>query len=179
MLSGCFGGSTKKDVVTKKIEGFHSYATEEFAIQIPDEWETLDRVDFKSDTPKNTIVSFRSNLRDPKFTPNIVIIKNELTEDVKSSDYAKALEQKLANSLTSYQQILVQEDKTVVGGQEQDTMFAHLEGRDSPTADLKRFFQKAGVKGKTAYVVMGACLSSAGDGAFKKIESAVRSFEVK
>lgn len=176
LLSSC--GSTQ-EVVVKKMDGFHVYATEEFKIQVPDEWETLTSVNFKSDTPQNTIVSFRSNMRDVKFTPNIVIIKNEIPEGTKTSDYAKALQQKLATSLASYGEIFAQKDVILIGGQENETVFVHIEGRDDPSSDLKRFMQKAGIKGKTAYVAVGSCLSTAGEDVFKKLEGALRTFEVK
>lgn len=179
LLSGCFGSGDKEKDPEKKIEGFHSYETEEFRIQAPDDWETLTPLNFPSNIPKNTLAAFRSNLRDPSFTANIVILKNELSSEVSSADYSKALGNTLKNSLSAYREILVEKFNMVVSGKETESVFSHVEGRDRPDADLKRFIQISGVNGKTAYNVLGAYPATGDEGLAKKIETVVRSFEVK
>lgn len=179
LLGGCLGGGDKEKDSVKKIEGFHTYETEEFRIQAPDDWETLTPLNFASNISKNTIAAFRSNLRNLSFTPNIIILKNELSSEISSADYSKALADKLKNSLSAYREILVEKFNIMVSGKETESIFLHAEGRERPDADLKRFMQISGVKEKAAYNVLGAYLATGDEGLAKKIETVVRSFEVK
>ncbi len=179
LLSGCFGSSDDKAPSEKKIEGFHVYSTEEFSIQVPDEWEVLTPVNFQSDTPKNTLTAFRSNIRSPKFTANAALVKNELSEEILGLDYAKVLRQKTADSLADYHEILTEQTKLVVGGNETDTILFVADGREATDQNLKRFMQISGIKGKTAYIAIGSFLTEEGEGTAKKVETMLRNFEVK
>lgn len=171
LLTGCFGSSTDTKATEKTLEGFHSYATEEIKLQIPDDWEVL--------TPENTLVAFRSNIRNPMYTVNVVIIKNELAAEIGTLDYAKILYEKVKGELTGFHEILAEEIKTHVKGSETDTLFTVFEGRESPDADLKHFMQVSAVSGKKAYIATGSMLAADGEGVSKMIETMVRSFEVK
>lgn len=179
LLSGCFGSSDDKAPSEKKIEGFHVYSTEEFSIQVPDEWETLTLVNFKSDTPKNTLIAFRSNIRNPKFTANVAIVKNELSQEILGLDYAKVLRQKTADSLADFHEILTEQTKLMISGKETDSILFASNGREATDQNLKRFIQISGVKGKTAYIAVGSLLVEEGEDTAKKIETMLRNFEVK
>lgn len=168
LLTGCLGISNNNS--NKPPTGFHSYENAEIKINVPDDWETLTKNDFKPGTPENTITAFKNNIKDSVFTANITIIKNELTADISSSDYGKALYQKIKKELLSYKENRVENTAAI---------FIDVEGRTSTQGDLKRFIQTSQVKGKTAYIVTGSCLSPADEGLIEKIEASVRSFEVK
>lgn len=177
LLTACFGGGDE-DTSTDKTTGFHSYATAEFRLNIPNEWEVLTPLNFTSDMPKNTVVAFRNNVKNPRFTTNVAISKNEISEEVPSLDYAKALHQKIAADLNSYKELVAEQTEVKVSDKPAATLFLFVEGRESPEADLKRFVITTGVKEKSAYTVVGAFL--AGDEAVAStIETMVRSFEVK
>lgn len=148
-------------------------------MQVPDSWETLTPLNFKSNISKNTLAAFRNNLRDPSFTANIVVLKNELASEISSTDYAKALNEKLKNNLSSYKEILIEKFNVNIEGKESESLFTHVEGRERPEADLKRFIQVSAVKEKNAFNVLGAYLAKGDEGLAKKIETSVRSFEVK
>lgn len=167
LLTGCFGGSDDSKKEEKKIEGFHKYSTEEFSLQVPDEWETLTPLNFPSDIPKNTLVAFRNNLRNPKFTANVVIVKNELSQEISITDYSKAQHQKLKEQLYNVNELKLEENKIIV------------EGKETEDSELKRFIQVSAIKGKNAYIAIGAFLASEDEGLAKKIETMVESFEAK
>lgn len=171
LLTGCFGSSTDTKATEKTLEGFHSYSTEEIKLQIPNDWEVL--------TPKNTLVAFRSNIRNPMYTANVAIIRNELPAEASTLDYAKILYEKVKSELTEFHEILAEQIKTHVKGSETDTLFTVFEGRESPDADLKRFMQVSAVSGKKAYIATGSMLASEDEGVSKMLETMVRSFEVK
>jgi hypothetical protein len=187
-LSGCFGGSDEKKDEGKKIEGFHSYETEEFRTQVPDGWETLTAQNFPSHIAKNTLAAFRNNVRNASFTANAVIQKNEFASEtsrpsrseakqlmspegesleISREDYSKALAEKLKDSLSSYREIQI------------EPPFYHVEGRERPDADLKKFMQISFVREKTAYSVLSSYLATEKEDLAKKIETVVREFEVK
>lgn len=178
ILTGCFGeGSAPTD--QNSIAGFHSYASDEFRLDVADDWETLTPTVFKSDTPANTVIAFKNNIRNPRFTANVAIAKNTLSQSVPTIDYAKALYLKTGDELTSFKEILTEEAKIFVSGKETQTIFRIVEGRESPEKDTKRFFQITGVKGKNAFIAIGSMLATDDETTAKKLETMVRSFEVK
>jgi hypothetical protein len=179
LLSGCLGSSDPQVPSEKKIEGFHAYTTEEFSMQVADEWETLLPVNFPSNTPKSTIIGFRSNLKNPKFTANATLIKNELSQEISTLDYTKALREKTQQDLFDFREILTEQTKVIIGGTEIDTIFFMADGRESTDQNLKRFMQIAGVKGKTAYVATGSFLTEESEATGKKLETMLRNFEIK
>ncbi|MBI2638113.1 hypothetical protein HYW83_00820 [Candidatus Peregrinibacteria bacterium] len=179
LLSGCFGSSEPKAPSEKKIEGFHVYSVEEFSLQVPDEWETLSGASLPGNTPKNTLIAFRSNVKNPRFTANVALIKNDLAQEITPLEYAKMLRQKTVDSLFDFHEILTEQAKIMIAGQEMDTIFFIAEGREATDQDLKRFMQISAVKGKTAYVAAGSFLTEEGEGMAKKLETMMRNFEVK
>lgn len=172
VFSGCFGSDNGDGEKNEKTpEGFQAVETSEFKIFIPEGWQTLDPNDLKSETAKNVIAAFRSTVRDPKFTSNIVIINNEIPEGVVLLDYAKALRQKIGDELGSFKEISTEE----IDG----TLFIYVEGRESDDADLKRFMQLPRITGNKAYTAVGAFLASADIPTVEALLKAVKSFEVK
>lgn len=178
ILTGCFG-SDSAPTDQNSIAGFHSYASDEFRLDVADDWETLIPTVFKSDTPANTVIAFKNNMRNPRFTANVAIAKNTLSQSVPTIDYAKALYLKTSDELTSFKEILTEEAKIFVSGKETQTIFRIVEGRESPGKDTKRFFQITGVKGKTAFIAAGSMLTTDDEATAKKLETMVRGFEVK
>lgn len=154
-LGGCFGGD-ETETAEKKIPGFAPYAAEGFKTQIPEDWEVVSPAKFTQNIPANTLIAFKNNIRNPRFTANVIILKNALTAEILSLDYAKLLERKMANELTAYRILSSDVQKINVGDQETDTILLHAEGRESPEADVKRFIQVSAVKGASAFVALGA-----------------------
>lgn len=168
LLTGCFGTSDSTSPSEKKAEGFHLYSTSEFSMLIPDEWEVLMPVKFKSDVPENTLIAFRNNVQNEKFTASVIVMKNELSEEgVSTEDYAKMLQQKIKEELSGVNEIQAED------------VFYYIEGREQPENELKKFMQFSAVKGKNAYVVLGAFLATDTEDTAKKTETMVRSFSVK
>lgn len=184
LLAGCFGGSEDLTPSDKKTEGFHSYSTGEFSMQIPDEWEVVTAEKFQSNVPQNTLIAFRNNVKDEKFTANVVVIKNDLPQEqtLSSLDYAKSLHQKMSQDLSSYVEIAVEQMKIFVDGKENETVFLYALGREQPESEIKKFIQISAVKGKTAYIALGSMLSTENEmntALTEKIVTMIRSFEVK
>lgn len=182
LLTGCLDSNPSSSDEQKIPTGFHEYNGEGFSLQIPDEWEVVSSTSFSSAVPKNTIVAFRSNLRSARFTPNVAILKNELSQEITAADYASALKQKIINELANFREIQIEKTNIKIAGKDEETLFIYVEGREGTDKDLKRFVETAGVKGRTAFIAAGALLaddSAAGKGAADKIQRIIRSFEIK
>lgn len=178
LLSGCFGSDTTKPA-DKKIDGFTLNSTDEFSIQIPNEWEIFKPEELKDYVAKNTLAAFRSNVRNATFTANVVVLKNDITVDANSLSYSGALQRKMEQELLGYKTLLSEKTVLTVGGAATDATYMYVEGRQSAESDFKRFIATAAVKGKIGYVVLGAFLPSEGEAMAKKIETIIKSFEVK
>lgn len=183
LLAGCFGSSSNPppSVATNVIAGFHIYETPDFKLQIPDGWEVLTPLNFMGGTPPNTVVAFRSNIRNPRFTPNIAIVKNDLPADMSTDDYAKTLRQKISNELISYKETAAQQINVNISDKPAESLFMHVEGKEAAEADLKRFMEIPAVKGKAAYIAIGSFLANVADtdANATKMETIIKSFEVK
>lgn len=178
MLSGCFGSSDTKPA-DKKIEGFTLNSTDEFAMQVPNEWEIFKPEELKDYVATNTLAAFRSNIRNATFTANVVVMKNDITVDMNTLDYSSALQRKMAKELLEYKELNSGETLLTVGGTVTNSTYMYVEGKQSADSDVKRFIATAAVKGKVGYVVLGAFLPSEGEATAKKIETMIKSFEVK
>lgn len=177
-LTGCLGSSSKP-AGAKALDGYTLYDGADFTMQVPKDWEIISDAKFRSDMPKGTVVAFRNNVRDVRFTANIAVIKNNLTEAISSLDYSKALQKKVSNDLGAYKEYSADKTKINIAGKEEDSLYLYFEGRENADSDVKRFMQFSGVKGKTAYIVTGAFLWSEGVGMEKKLDTAIKSFLVK
>lgn len=177
-LTGCFGSGSNSSA-TKALDGYSLYDGADFTSQVPKDWETITDAKFRSDMPKGTVIAFRNNVRNMRFTANIAVIKNNLTETVSSLDYAKALQKKVSNDLSGYKELAADKTKISIGGKEEESLYLYFEGRENADSDVKRFMQFSGVKGKTAYIITCAFLWSEGEGMEKKLDTAIKSFAVK
>ena len=177
ILAGCFGGNS--GTAETSPEGFHYYATEDFRMLIPDEWDILTPAHFSSSVPANTLVAFRSNIKGEKFTANVVAVRNNLPEEISSRDYAQAVFRKFSTEIVGFKEIEIKEDSIRVAGQDRASLFIFAEGRETPTGDVKRFIQRSGVNGKQAFIVLGAFLANESEEVTEKIRKMVESFEIK
>lgn len=178
LLTSCFS-SDDAPVAGDAPDGYHAYATQEFKLHIPDAWEILTPTHFTSAVPKNTLVAFRNNIKGASFTANVVVVKNLLPEEISSRDYAQAVARKFAGELTNFKELEVKEDSINVGGTPKATLFIFAEGRETPTADLKHYVMGSGVKEKNAFVVLGAFLANEPEETVEKMNTMVKSFEIK
>ncbi|MBP9717835.1 hypothetical protein KBD59_00885 [Candidatus Gracilibacteria bacterium] len=177
ILSGCLGigeGDTTTDA-----GGFHSFATDEFRLDIPNSWEEVRPVQFTSDVPPNTLMAFRNNIKHPRYTATVTVIKNQLPKEVSTLDYSKALLQRLKQDLTGSKELGAEQVAIKISSIDTETLLMTLEGSDKPDAELKRYIHKAGVKNGVAYVVVGSYLPEESQEFVGQINRMVQSFEVR
>lgn len=177
ILSGCLGfGDGEKPELTVKV-GYRLHETGSVRIIVPEEWEEVSALKYKSG--EHTVASFRSNVRNNRFTPNVAIVKNTLTAEVAPLDYGRALYKKVSDQLIGVREKEASSRKIRIGGTEAETLLTDIEGQDSADSDQKRFMHISGVKGKEAYVVVAAARVGEDQGVIEMLRMMVESFEIK
>lgn len=176
LLSGCFG-SDGTDTAPKT--GYHTYGVENITINIPDEWEIITPAQFGSSVPANTIIAFKSNLKNPYFTPNVTVVKGAVSPTTITSDYVKSLQHTIATQLVSFKDIGAQAVALSVGGATQDTSMIRSEGSEVPQTDLKHFWHVPVISNGVVYTAVGSSLATADEAETAKIETIISSLVVK
>ncbi|MFA5820701.1 MAG: PsbP-related protein [Candidatus Gracilibacteria bacterium] len=155
------------------------YENSELAIAYPQDWEVLERDDFTSNVPFQTIVAMRSNIKNEKFTTNIAVNKKDFEEDTKSIDFAKGTIEQAKNTLQNFKEIESKTVKVKFGKNELDGYLATFQGKNdaaSPIVTLKQLYV---VNGKTGYMITAAYLSDTDAATLKMIDSSLNSFMLK
>ncbi|MBU1992637.1 MAG: hypothetical protein ABH856_01520 [Patescibacteria group bacterium] len=183
-LSGCFGGdetdeNTETPVDEPRIESNNNFDGGEFTLNIPEEWEIIEKKDFTSDIPNGTEIVIKNNIKNPLFTANANVTKNSLTSIVSSKDYALQAASNLKTSLLNFREMNREDVKVLVDGREVDTLYMAFEGKQDQYGNPVQFLQTYAVKGHFGYIVTGAFAPSEEELVVKKVDDIVRSLEVK
>ncbi len=175
-LSGCLGSSA---VSSGPKTGYHSYGIDDIALNIPDEWEVITAAQFASGVPAQTVIAFRSNIKNPIFTANVTISKTPVNETTQTLDYAKSLKHRIETSLVSYIDAGSEAVALVAGGAPADTLMIKSQGAERPQSDLKYFVHIPVIRSGFAYTIVGTTLANADDAEKEKIKIIAKSFSVK
>lgn len=168
VLSGC--GSVSSTATSLK-----TYEGGMFTIGIDPTWKIITQSEFYPEVPKETLVAFTTPEAYDGFFINVNVIKEDLTGDVSSVDYARANINLAAQNLTDYEK--VQEAEMDLGGI--PAMVHIFQARLNPTENLIRFVQLYVVKGKDAYIVSGGMLPSTPKELRDQVGASVTSFRLK
>lgn len=171
LFSGCFGSedTAPTDNSGSSTEGI--YETSEFSMNVPAEWEVLEKENFTSNVPAGTLVAFRSNIKNEIFLANVNVYKKELEEEISTEDYAKSNIAKIKNSMISFKEI-AQETKG-------DGVLYQYEGKRLASDPSLLFKQLFIVKNGMAYTVTAAHLTTEDGTIVKIIDRMLDSFIVK
>lgn len=177
-LTGCFNfGGDETDQGTPS-EGYTTYKTEQFNIDVPSAWEVISEDEFTSDVPDVTVVVFRNNVKNETFTANVNIVSKQLQEPVSSLEYAKMVVNRQSNGLVDYNEQAKDTVKINRGGEEVDTLFTRFEARKTASDNLVRYVQTYGVTGDTAFIVTGAVSTQESESVLQTVEKIVKSFSL-
>jgi|GEM_PF-1093505 len=168
VLNGC--GSSATPAASLK-----TYDGGIFSIGIDPTWKIITQSEFYPEVPKETLVAFTTPEAYDGFFINVNVVKELLTSEVSSIDYARANINLAAQNLTDYEK--VQEATVDLGG---STAMVHIfQARLNPTENLIRFVQLYAVKGKDAYIVSGGMLPSTPKELRDQVGASVTSFRLK
>lgn len=168
VLNGCGSESTPETSLQVYEGGL-------FTININPDWKIITQSDFYPEVPKETLVAFTTPEAYDGFFINVNIIKEDLTSEVSSIDYARANINLAAQNLTDYEK--VQEAQVDIGGI--PAMVHIFQARLNPTEKLIRFIQLYVAKGKDAYIVSGGMLPSTPKEIRDQVGASVTSFRLK
>ena len=155
--------------------GLQTYDGGEFTISTDPTWKIITQSEFYPEIPKETVVAFATPEAYSGFFINVNVIREDLGEEVKSLDYARANINLSAQNLVDYQKI--QEAKAEVGGQ--PTLIHIFQARLNPAEKLIRFVQLYATKGNYGYIVTGGMLPDTPQEIREKVGSIVTSFQLK
>ena len=169
VLNGCGSSGTTSSTALKTYDGGV------FNIGIDPTWKIITQSEFYPEVPKETLIAFTTPEAYDGFFINVNIVKEDLTSEVSSIDYARANINLAAQNLTDYEK--VQEAQMDMGGT--PAMVHIFQARLNPTENLIRFVQLYAVKGKTAYIVSGGMLPSTPQALRDLVGASVTSFRLK
>jgi len=177
MLTGCFGDT--ETVEDEEIEpGKISYETSNFKINMPEDWEIIERQDFTSNVPIETVVGFRSNIKSEIFTSNVNISESQLPVEINSKDFAKSSISSAKNKLTSYKQINFQDYELEYKDESIPTYIIEFSGKQSPIEPIVQFKQIFISHNGIGYTITGSFLSDESESIVKQIDEMLDSFSL-
>lgn len=174
-LSSCLGGSS--DTLTLDPEKYKTYATEEYAIKYPKDFEI--KTEFPDNFPQSTEVIFLNTTNSSDFKTNINIDKRATKPDINSSDLATEMLQKNAKDLLEFNKIAEDKTSIKVADDTVDTIIAIFEGKNQSDGKKFKFIQVYAVKGSFAYIATGTLLADATSDELNEITNSIKSFEVQ
>jgi len=182
LFVGCSGRDSTSSTTSAPVkEGNTLYENNNFSIEIPKPWETIDKGSFTSNVPLETIVGFRNNIRSDIFTANLNISQKSLDpkQVITSKDFAKSSLEIARNNLIGYQLLSEKEGKMAYGKDGLATYLAEYEGKKSASEQIIHFTELYVVNNNFGYTVIGSYLPNEDESVVKTVEDMLSSFLLK
>lgn len=181
VLTNC-GGSDSDTTEDKKVADEADqviYETTNFSTQIPKNWETIEKNNFTSNVPEQTIVGFRNNIKSDIFTANLNIAQKSVEETLVVKDLAKSTLAIIKTSLIGFEQINEAEDKMDFGEDGLATYRLEFEGKKSASEPIIHFKQLYIVNGGVGYTVTAAYQQGEDESVVNALDEMLNSFALK
>lgn len=176
--TGCFGGEEETAEKNKEaIPFFRIVESQEFTLQVPEDWETIQTFDSKY--PKNTVVAFRNNIQDHSFVANLNIVKNTVAEGTSTKDYALQTYETISKQLLGFKEIGRKELSIQIGNTQVTTYLFEFEGTNDSSKKARRFLQAYGVKGTQAYIFTGTYDVEDTELAIDQLRQSMETFQIR
>lgn len=164
-LSGCglsdpTATETPKDV----------YVGNNFSIKIAQDWEVLNKNDFPSTMPTETVLIIKNKNKDSVFTANLNVAEQKIKKGVLATDIAKGTKQKAKSSLLNYVEISESTNK------DSSIVKRIFEGKKSAIDPIIRFKQLYAKKEVTGIIVTASFLPNEKESVVKMIDEMLDSF---
>lgn len=180
-LAGCFNftdeGNTDSEQPTDS--SMMTYQGTSFDIEIPNEWQIINRDEFTSEIPSDTLVIFRNNVKNETFTANVNIIKRALQSPESSLDFAKRTINRQSNGLSEYSESKKETIKAKIGDQTADTFLTYFTASKTTSDPKIQYIQTYATNGNSAFIVTGAFSPNEQQNTVQTIENIVKSFRLK
>jgi hypothetical protein len=158
MLTGCFGGDGSESGGEQvSVEpGKVMYDAGAYSIIYPEDWEVIETADFTSNVPMQTLVGFRSNIKNEIFSANVNVVRGNVEEGLSSKDYGKSSLINAQKSLISFEELGKENINFTVNDAEIETYIAKFQGQQSASDPMITFRQLYLVSNSIGYVVTAA-----------------------
>lgn len=178
LFSACGGDSKDPEQIKKEAEaaGKIIYENEEFSIQLPKDWEVIEKNSYPSNVPAEIIVAFRSNIKNEIFTANLNIAKKELQEkEMTVRDFAKGSLAVTKNSLMNFN--LIAEDEGEIG--DIKTYILEFEGKKTSSEAIIHFKQLYIANNGLIYTLTTSYLPTEDESVVNALQEMLDSFSLK
>ena len=179
LFAGCSGGGSTTSTTTTVKEGNVLYDNTAFSLQIPKQWEVIDKTSFTSNVPAETVVGFRNNIKSDIFTANVNIAQKTLTTPTLAKDFAKSSLEILRNNLIGYTLLNEKDGKMTYGKDGLATYSTEFEGKKSASEQIIHFKQLYVINNNIAYTVSAAYLPNEDKSVVTTIGEMLDSFSLK
>lgn len=177
LLSACGNDTKDPDQIKKEAEaaGKIIYDTEELSIQLPKDWEVIEKNSYPSNVPPEIVVGFRNNIKSDIFTANLTIAKKELAGETLTRDFAKSSLAMIKKSLMGFNLISENEGKTG----EMDTYILEVEGKKNSSEPIIHFKQLYIVNRGFGYTFTASYLPTEDESVVNALQEMLDSFALK
>ena len=179
ILTGCFGGNGGGTGVNIPDAGETKYEHSDFSIIIPQDWEIIEKSDFTSNVPYETIVGFRNNIKSEIFTANVNIAMTGVTEETTSADLAKSSRSKISSSLLSFQELASKKIDFQYGETNIEAATLEFSGKKGSADPITQFNQLYVVTNGIGYIVTASYLPDEDETVVKYTNRMIDSFTLK
>lgn len=176
LLAGCGGDDADGGPIDNPTLQHYSGGT--FSIDVPRDWEIIERNNMPSSVPSETVVAFRNNVKNPFFIANITVSKFPLEQPLSHADFATLMIQKHKDTVIDFTELSRETVTLRVGGDDSETMIFSFQGRDGFEGDVIVFREAYLVSGDFAYVMTAGHGQSEDAGVVIQLESALKSFQL-
>lgn len=180
-FSGCLGstdnnGSTS---VTQDLS-IKAYETSDFSINIPRDWEIIEKADMRSDIPPEVRVMFLNNIKDPFYTASIVITSQALDIEYNNLDFAKLMVDKHKDTVNDFAELSRESiNLEYANGDSVESMLLKFQGRETYDSDLINVQETYFVDSKTVYTITSGYAPYEDAGVIVQLTAALKSFQIK
>jgi len=175
-LTGCFGNGTSE---TETAQNKIVYQTDAYSIQIPYDWNIIEREDFTSTVPTDTAVVFKNNIRDELFTANLNIAVKNINDNISSLDLARSTQSYLKENIINFREISDEVYEVAIGDRSIETSLYTFQGKYAavnPQVVFKQLY--VAVQG-AGYTLTAAYLPDEDETVVNFLDEMLKSFALK
>lgn len=175
IFSGCIGGAA--DEAGNEVG--NRYTTNDFNIEIGQDWESITGNQIPSAAPRDLQVAFQANIKNSKFTANVNVTAVDLGQSISSEDFAKESLRKIQSGLLGYNELSRENVSINVGEDSQTVENIKFEGKQAAAEPLIRFSQIYVTNENMGYVVTAAYLPDEQESIVNVSEEMLKSFTLE
>lgn len=171
-LTGCFGVTKPSGVVEENF-----YVGDDVKVAIPRDWEAI--TEFPAELEEFTLFAVRNNVKNSDFVANVSLTYVDAENDVNIDDFVAQAMKSNQQNLFDFRPVSSSEINIKVGSGTAKTKLNVFDGKLAPELSTLRVFQTYGYKNDRIYTITGMYDLKDEQFAKEKVETTVKSLEIK